>query len=103
FHTSGTTSTPKSVPLTHAQLVSRTHEQPLGSADRCLLVPAIFTAGVFAHSLLSPLVSGAAIAFPRDSGLDALLDALAELNITCFSANPALLESLRERAARRPA
>lgn len=103
FHTSGTTSTPKSVPLTQCQLLARSGGQPLVASDRCLLVPPIFTAGVFAHSLLSPLTCGAAIAFARDSSLDALLDALVDLQITCFSANPALLESLRERAERRPA
>ena len=100
FHTSGTTSTPKAVPLTHAQLLSRARAQPIDANDRCLLVPPIFTTGVFAHSLLSPLAAGASIVFARDAGEDALLDALRELRVTCFSANPALLESLGERVAR---
>jgi acyl-CoA synthetase (AMP-forming)/AMP-acid ligase II len=100
FHTSATTSAPKAVPLTHAQLLARSRAQPIDASDRCLLVPPIFTAGVFAHSLLSPLAAGAAIAFARDGGEDALLEALGALRITCFSANPAVLESLCQCVAR---
>ena len=99
FHTSGTTWIPKAVPLTHAQLLARARAQPTLASDRCLLVPPVFTAGVFWHSLLSPLGAGAVIAFARDAGEDALLDALRTLKITCFSANPALLQSLGERVA----
>jgi acyl-CoA synthetase (AMP-forming)/AMP-acid ligase II len=103
FHTSGTTSIPKVVPLTHAQLVARSSAQPISSGDRCLLVPPIFTGGVFGHSLCSPLAAGAAIGFARGAGVDALLDALDALSITYFSANPALLDSLGERVAQRGA
>jgi acyl-CoA synthetase (AMP-forming)/AMP-acid ligase II len=103
FHTSGTTSRPKVVPVTHAQLLARSRAQPIDSSDRCLFVAPIFTSGAFSHSLLSPLAAGAAIGFARDAEADALLDALHQLSITYFAANPALLESLRERAARRGA
>ena len=103
FHTSGTTSKPKVVPVTHAQLLARSRAQPIHSADRCLFVAPNFTAGAFAHSLLSPLAAGAAIGFAHGADADALLDALHQLSITYFAANPALLESLREHAARRGA
>ena len=101
FHTSGTTSKPKIVSLTHAQLMARSRAQPVDRTDRCLFVPPIFTAGAFAHALLAPLAAGAAIGFARRPGEDALLDALEALRITCFSANPALLSSLRERLLQR--
>ncbi len=101
FHTSGTTSKPKVVPVTHAQLLARSRAQPIDRSDRCLFVAPNFTAGAFAHSLLSPLAAGAAIGFPDGAQSDELLDALHHLSITYFAANPALLESLRERAVRR--
>lgn len=103
FHTSGTTSKPKVVPVTHAQLLARSRAQPINGADHCLFVAPNFTAGSFAHSLLSPLAAGAAIGFAHGAESDALLDALHQLSITYFAANPALLESLRERAACRNA
>ena len=99
FHTSGTTSTPKVVPLTHEQLLERSRTQPIMSSDRCLLVSPIFGSGIYTHSLIGPLMAGAAIGFARNAGVDELLDALDALKITYFATNPALLDSLCGRVA----
>jgi acyl-CoA synthetase (AMP-forming)/AMP-acid ligase II/acyl carrier protein len=99
FQTSGTTATPKLVPVTQAQLVARAWAQPIDAADRTLLVAPMFAAGPAAHSMLSPIAAGASIAFPDGIGEAAILGAIAELRPTCFSANPALLRALVERRA----
>ena len=102
FQTSGTTAQPKMVPLTQAEVMARSRAQPINGADRCLFVPPIYTAGAMAHSMLAPIAVGACIGFPRDVAQVALLDALADLGITYFSANPTVFVSLLERLAERP-
>lgn len=102
FQTSGTTAQPKTVPLTQAQVMARSRAQPITSDDVCLFVPPMYTAGAMAHSMLAPLAAGARIAFPRGPGEVALLDAMEGLEVTYFSANPAVFASLLERLAERP-
>jgi oxalate---CoA ligase len=102
FQTSGTTAQPKTVPLTQAQVIARSRTQPITGADRCLFVPPMYTAGAMAHTLLAPIAAGASIGFPRAHGKFALLEALEELEITYFSANPAVLASLLKQLAERP-
>jgi acyl-CoA synthetase (AMP-forming)/AMP-acid ligase II len=99
FQTSGTTATPKLIPVTQAQLVARAWAQPIDAADRSLMVAPMFAAGPVAHSMLSPIAAGASIAFPDGIDEAAILRAIAELRPTCFSANPALLRALAERRA----
>jgi acyl-coenzyme A synthetase/AMP-(fatty) acid ligase len=47
------------------------------------------------------LLAAGAVSACAGPGGDALLDALEAMGITCFSANPALLSSLRERLLQR--
>lgn len=102
FRTSGTTAQPKTVPLTQAQVVARSSTQPIDCADRCLFVSPMYTAGAMAHTLLASIAAGASIGFPREAGTSALLEALEQLDITYFSANPAVLASLHEQISERP-
>jgi acyl-CoA synthetase (AMP-forming)/AMP-acid ligase II len=99
FHTSGTTSLPKVVPLHQSQVMARSYRQPIERADRCLFVNPMFTSGAL-PTLLTPLAFGASIAFARTSGEDALLEALQTLEPTYFSTNPTLLSSLLDRIER---
>ncbi|HUG37547.1 MAG TPA: amino acid adenylation domain-containing protein, partial [Candidatus Limnocylindrales bacterium] len=97
LHTSGTTSRPKVVPLTHRNLCvsaanfTRAHE--LGPADRCLNVTPMF------HVLgLMPLVAalgaGGSVACPPAFQAPRFFDWLAELRPTWFSAPPAIFEAI---------
>ena len=101
FHTSGTTSLPKVVPLLQSQVMARSYRQPIDAADRCLFVNPMFTAGAL-PTLLTPLACGASIGFARTSGVDALLEALQTLAPTYFSTNPTLLTSLLDHLDRAP-
>jgi acyl-CoA synthetase (AMP-forming)/AMP-acid ligase II/acyl carrier protein len=96
FHTSGTTSLPKVVPLLQSQVMARSYRQPIDRADRCLFVNPMFTSGAL-PTLLTPLACGASIGFAQTSGADALLEALQTLEPTYFSTNPTLLSSLLDR------
>ena len=56
--TSGTTSSPKLVPLTHAQILARPRRVLLRSSDRCICVSPLFTATALGTSLLGALMEG---------------------------------------------
>jgi oxalate---CoA ligase len=96
LHTSGTTSRPKAVPLTHTQALARSRTQPIGDSDRCVCVAPLFTSSALAHSLLGPLAAGASIGFTRDTGAQALIEAVDTFGATYFSASPAVHSSLVE-------
>ena len=91
MHTSGTTSRPKIVPLTHANIaasvrnISRTLS--LTESDRCLSIMPLF----HIHGLmgvLSSLASGSTVLFPSSSDGAGFFRALEELQPTWYSAVP---------------
>ncbi|KAK9807300.1 hypothetical protein WJX73_009699 [Symbiochloris irregularis] len=75
LHTSGTTSKPKAVPLSHGNLaaslqtISGTYE--LSSKDRSLLVMPLFHVHGLMAGLLAPLAAGAAVILPATGGFSA--------------------------------
>jgi acyl-CoA synthetase (AMP-forming)/AMP-acid ligase II len=103
LHTSGTTASPKSVPLSHSQLVARSRCLPVDCLDHCLGVAPLFTASALGHSLLAPLAAGASIGYARDASPDSILDALRDPGVTYFSASSTVLASLLDAITdRRP-
>ncbi|HET6514326.1 MAG TPA: AMP-binding protein, partial [Thermodesulfovibrionales bacterium] len=100
LHTSGTTSRPKIVPLTHrnifasARNVSRALE--LGDADRCLNVMPLFHIHGLIAALLSSLVAGGSvICTPGFSGPD-LPDWIGRFQPTWYTAVPTIHQTVLE-------
>jgi len=113
LHTSGTTSRPKLVPLTHGQLcASAAHVRQtlsLKPDDRCLNVMPLFHIHGIVASLLSTLSAGGSVACTSGFDAAAFFGWLDELAPTWYTAVPTmhqavLLESANRRdiIARRP-
>jgi len=112
LHTSGTTSWPKIVPLTHANLCvsaeNMAHALALGETDRCLNVTHLF----HIHGLmvtLASLLSGGSVACLPPTDVSKFFVYLEELRPTWYSAVPAVHQSIlasaasnRDSIARRP-
>ena len=107
LHTSGTTSRPKLVPLSHANLcssarnIARTLE--LAPRDRCLNMIPLFHIHGFVAALLATLAAGGSVACCpgyRDGYFVAWLDALQP---TWYTAAPAVHQAILAELARRPA
>jgi acyl-CoA synthetase (AMP-forming)/AMP-acid ligase II/acyl carrier protein len=94
LHTSGTTSRPKLVPLTHRNLlhsatnIASTLE--LSSSDRCLNPMPLFHIHGLIAGLLAPLVSGGSVACTRGLDPPSFLDWLEELAPTWYTAVPTM-------------
>jgi oxalate---CoA ligase len=103
LHTSGTTSRPKLVPLTHRNLlasarnVARTLE--LGPADRCLNVMPLFHIHGLVAALLASLEAGGSVACTPGFHPIRVFDWLRELDPTWTTAVPTMHQSLLARAA----
>ena len=104
LHTSGTTSRPKLVPLSHANLAALAKSVVptlrLGIDDRCLNVLPLFHIHGIAGALLSTLVSGGSIACTpgyRDGQFVAWLD---ELRPTWTTAVPSVYQAILAELAR---
>jgi acyl-CoA synthetase (AMP-forming)/AMP-acid ligase II len=105
LQTSGTTARPKTVPLTHANIlasaanIARTLQ--LTPDDRSLAVMPLFHIHGTVASLLSPLVAGGSVALPA-GGFDAFRFAswLGELQPTWYSAVPTMHQLILGRASR---
>ena len=104
LHTSGTTSRPKGVPLSHANLVASlrniksTYE--FTPADVSLLVMPLFHVHGLMAGLLSPLLSGASVVLPEAGKFSAgtfWKDAV-EHNVTFYTAVPTMHQILVSRA-----
>jgi len=98
LYTSGTTSTPKRVPLTHDNLIASARNVASGlnlsSDDRCLNVMPLFHIHGLVAGLLSSLVSGgSAICAPRYDGSQ-FLDWLEVHHPTWYTAVPTIHQSL---------
>jgi amino acid adenylation domain-containing protein len=98
LQTSGTTSRPKVVPLSHANLLASARSVAevlaLGPRDRSLAAMPLFHIHGIVASLLAPLVAGGSVICCRSNAPQALLAALESLKPTWLSAVPTLLQGL---------
>jgi acyl-CoA synthetase (AMP-forming)/AMP-acid ligase II/acyl carrier protein len=101
MHTSGTTTQPKIVPISQAQLVVRAHLNPLVASDRGICAAPTFTSSAVESGLLATLASGASVLFPRDPSPERIVDDIAKLQPTYVWASPAvhvaMLEAMVDR------
>ncbi len=105
LHTSGTTSRPKGVPLSHANLsasisnISCTYE--LQPSDTTLLVMPLFHVHALLAPTLSTLATGGTVAFPPGGRFSASVfwPSVVRSNTTWFSAVPTIHQILLSRAA----
>ena len=104
LQTSGTTSRPKTVPLTHANLaVSAANivdALTLTPADRGLVVMPLFHIHGLLAGLLAPLAAGGAISCPPDFNAFRFFDWLEELRPTWYTAVPTMHQLILGRAER---
>jgi acyl-CoA synthetase (AMP-forming)/AMP-acid ligase II/acyl carrier protein len=96
--TSGTTSSPKLVPLTHARILARPPRVLLRSSDRCICVSPLFTATALGTSLLGALMEGASVVIPPEFRAEQFVDWVNEFKPTYLTASSAVLASLLEVA-----
>jgi acyl-CoA synthetase (AMP-forming)/AMP-acid ligase II/thioesterase domain-containing protein/acyl carrier protein len=98
LHTSGTTSRPKLVPLTQANLCnsaqSISHSLLLNPADRCLNVMPLFHIHGLMGALWATLMSGGAVMCPSGSLTTDALDWIEEFQPTWFTAVPTIHQTI---------
>jgi len=98
LQTSGTTSRPKVVPLSHANLLasacSVAEVLELGPGDRILAAMPMFHIHGIVATLLAPLVTGGSVICCRSNAPHTLLAAMESLKPTWFSAGPTLHQGL---------
>jgi acyl-CoA synthetase (AMP-forming)/AMP-acid ligase II len=106
LHTSGTTSRPKIVPLTHANLAASAGNiaasLELTSGDRCLNFMPLFHVHGLIGALVSSLVSGAGVICTPGLDADRVLDWMAEFAPTWYSAVPTMHQAILETARQHP-
>jgi amino acid adenylation domain-containing protein len=106
LHTSGTTSRPKQVPLTQANLrhsaanILRVLE--LGPADRCLNVMPLFHIHGLAAAVLASLAAGASVVTTPGFYAPRFLQWLAEFEPTWYTAVPTMHQAILARAGAGP-
>jgi amino acid adenylation domain-containing protein len=104
LHTSGTTSRPKIVPLTHSNLVASARQirttLGLNGRDRCLNVMPLFHIHGLVAALLSSLSAGASVVCSPGYLAPRFLDWLAEFRPTWYTAVPSMHQGILERARR---
>lgn len=104
LHTSGTTSRPKIVPLTHrnlaasAQNISRTLS--LNPADRSLVIMPLFHIHGLVGALLSSFAAGASIHCPAGFNALKFFDQLDQVQATWYTAVPTMHQMVLSRADR---
>jgi oxalate---CoA ligase len=105
LHTSGTTSAPKRVPLTHKNLCAsafsirdRLH---LTSSDRCLNVMPLFHIHGLIGGLLSSLAAGASFAVTQSFDGNRFFDWMKELKPSWYTSVPAIHQAILKSAADR--
>jgi acyl-CoA synthetase (AMP-forming)/AMP-acid ligase II len=102
LHTSGTTSRPKGVPLTHANLtasagnIARWYE--LGAADVSYCVMPLFHVHGLVFSTLAVLGAGGSVVVPEKFSAGAFWPTVAQYGVTVASAVPTILRTLLLRA-----
>ena len=103
LHTSGTTSRPKMVPLTHANLSASAHN--LGDAlqltqdDCCLNVMPLFHIHGLMAGLLAALASGGSVACPPGFIATSFFDWLDQMKPTWYTAVPTMHQAILARAS----
>lgn len=102
MQSSGTTSRPKVVPLTHKNLLAGAHSViealALGPADRTLAVMPLFHIHGLVATLLAPLLAGGSVICCTERTADKLLSQLSLLRPTWLSASPTMLLALLDAA-----
>jgi acyl-CoA synthetase (AMP-forming)/AMP-acid ligase II len=102
LHTSGTTSRPKGVPLTHGNLmasianIAATYQ--LTSSDRSLIVMPLFHVHGLIGATLSTLHTGGAVVIPARFSAGAVWQLAAKYGVTWYSAVPTIHQILLGRA-----
>eukprot|EP00127_Corallochytrium_limacisporum_P003544 Clim_evm27s150 gene=Clim_evmTU27s150 len=100
LHTSGTTSKPKGVPLTHKNLCTSLHNiattYELGNEDKCYLVMPLFHVHGLIAATLSTLVSGGTVIIPEGGKFTAsnFWDHIVYHKATWYSAVPTIQQTL---------
>lgn len=106
LHTSGTTSRPKQVPLSHRNLMasarSIARHYKLSSADVSYCAMPLFHVHGLVASTLAQLTTGGAVIIPRRVVPARFWPQLAKHGATWYSASPTLHQMLLERAPARP-
>lgn len=102
LHTSGTTSRPKIVPLTHLNLCTSAHNirvsVNLGQSDRCLNVMPLFHIHGLIGALLSSLSAGASIVCTPGFYAPQFFNWLEEFRPTWYSAVPTMHQAILARS-----
>jgi acyl-CoA synthetase (AMP-forming)/AMP-acid ligase II len=102
LHTSGTTSAPKIVPLTHqnicAQAMNNQVSLQLTSSDLCLNIMPLFHSTGLVGVVLSSLISGAGVVCPPGFYAPQFFDWLDEFHPTWFTAVPSMHQAILARA-----
>ncbi|MGB8646884.1 MAG: AMP-binding protein [Anaerolineae bacterium] len=102
LHTSGTTSRPKQVPLTHANLYASAHHVQssleLGPQDRCLNVMPLFHIHGLVAAVLSSLVAGGSVVCTPGFDPTRFYEWLAEHRPTWYTAVPTMHQAILARA-----
>ena len=106
LHTSGTTSRPKLVPLTHTNLCTSAANVALslglGAADMCLNVMPLFHIHGLIGVLLASIQTGASVICTSGYDDETFSHALLSLNPTWYSAVPTIHQSVLKLASSRP-
>ncbi len=104
LYTSGTTSDPKGVMLTHGNLLAEAeavfHAIPVSQADSILGVLPLFHALAQMANLLLPVAKGARVVYLESMNTTELLRALGERGITLFCCVPQFFYLIHERVMR---
>ncbi|HSF30803.1 MAG TPA: amino acid adenylation domain-containing protein [Candidatus Tectomicrobia bacterium] len=102
--TSGTTSRPKIVPLTHTNICTAAHNMrvtlDLNESDRCLNVLPFFHVHALLTALLTSLVAGASCVCNSGFSTAAFFASMAEFWPTWFTAVPTIHQAILASAAR---
>lgn len=100
LHTSGTTATPKRVPLSHAALVESARNIALHlqlmPTDRCLNVMALFHSHGIVGALLSSIVAGGSVMCTRRFDENRFFDFIGEFQPTWYTATPTIHQAILE-------
>jgi len=102
LHTSGTTSRPKIVPLTHANLAASARNIAAGleltPLDRCLNIMPLFHVHGLIGAVVASLVAGATVICTPGLNTDRVLDWMREFAPTWYTAVPTMHQAILEAA-----
>ncbi len=101
MQTSGTTSMPKIVPLSHAQVLACARQFPLVADDRALSVTPLFTKGALGVDLFAPLAAGASTVITPGFDAARFVDWVDDFRPTFYSASPTIQTAILEALDRR--